>query len=99
MRALALDLLNGQVTATDARSGIGLVRVTWFRGQDLYFDWEACRSREGYYRVKGGGCSLSHVLGDGCQTDHAWCRGAAEWTTACSVPWRTRPTATCSGWR
>jgi isocitrate lyase len=33
MRALALDLLNGQ---------------------DLYFDWEACRSREGYYRVKGG---------------------------------------------
>lgn len=23
-------------------------------GQDVYFDWEAPRSREGYYRIKGG---------------------------------------------
>lgn len=41
-----------------------------FLGRDIYFDWDAPRTREGYYRYNGGlECAMSRTI------EYALCAG------------------------
>ncbi|KAK4087103.1 hypothetical protein Purlil1_8622 [Purpureocillium lilacinum] len=42
-------------------------------GQDVYFDWDAPRTREGYYRLKGGcDCAVNRAIAYGPYCDAVW---------------------------
>jgi len=42
-------------------------------GQDIFFDWEASRTREGYYRYKGGcGCAVNRAIAYAPYADAIW---------------------------
>ena len=42
-------------------------------GQDIYFDWEAPRVREGYYRYKGGcQCAVNRAIAFAPYADAIW---------------------------
>jgi isocitrate lyase len=42
-------------------------------GIDVYFDWESPRTREGYYRLKGGcDCAVNRAIAYGPYADAIW---------------------------
>lgn len=42
-------------------------------GRDIYFDWDAPRTREGYYRLKGGcDCSINRAIAYAPYCDAIW---------------------------
>ncbi|KEY68564.1 hypothetical protein S7711_08031 [Stachybotrys chartarum IBT 7711] len=42
-------------------------------GQDVYFDWDAPRTREGYFRLKGGcDCAVNRAIAYGPYCDAIW---------------------------
>lgn len=42
-------------------------------GTDIYFDWDAPRTREGYYRLKGGcDCSINRAIAYAPYCDAIW---------------------------
>ncbi|RDA87161.1 hypothetical protein CP532_4293 [Ophiocordyceps camponoti-leonardi (nom. inval.)] len=42
-------------------------------GQDVFFDWDAPRTREGYYRLKGGcDCAINRAVAYGPYADAVW---------------------------
>jgi isocitrate lyase len=42
-------------------------------GRDIYFNWEAPRTREGYYRLKGGcDCSINRAIAYAPYCDAIW---------------------------
>ncbi|CAH0004855.1 unnamed protein product [Clonostachys byssicola] len=42
-------------------------------GKDVFFDWEAPRTREGYYRLKGGcDCAINRAIAYGPYCDAIW---------------------------
>jgi len=42
-------------------------------GQDVYFDWDAARTREGYYRLKGGcDCAINRAIAYAPYCDAIW---------------------------
>jgi isocitrate lyase len=42
-------------------------------GKDIYFDWDAPRTREGYYRLKGGcDCSINRAIAYAPYCDAIW---------------------------
>jgi hypothetical protein len=42
-------------------------------GRDVYFDWEAPRTREGFYRYKGGcGCAVTRAIAYAPYADCIW---------------------------
>jgi isocitrate lyase len=42
-------------------------------GKDIFFDWEAPRTREGYYRLKGGcDCAINRAIAYAPYADAIW---------------------------
>lgn len=42
-------------------------------GKDVYFDWDAPRTREGYYRIKGGcQCAINRAIAYAPHADAIW---------------------------
>lgn len=42
-------------------------------GKDVYFDWDAPRTREGYYRLKGGcDCAINRAIAYAPYADAIW---------------------------
>lgn len=42
-------------------------------GTDVFFDWDAPRTREGYYRLKGGcDCAINRAIAYGPYCDAVW---------------------------
>jgi isocitrate lyase len=57
-----------QLSNTEARA---IARV--ILGKDIYFDWDAPRTREGYYRLKGGcDCSINRAVAYAPYCDAIW---------------------------
>lgn len=42
-------------------------------GVDIYWDWDVCRTREGYYRLQGGcGCAINRAIAYAPYADAIW---------------------------